>query len=365
VRAVRRPSRSSLLAPAGAVLVAVLAGCGHGTASEIISITVAGKHEQVPPGTTLAQAAARFRLKPDAGSLVDITGRALRRGIYPGSLLVDGRPAPPSRRLLGGDRIGVVAGRDRTEAVRRELVPVKGGAVGDPQFTLSRTPGVDVVVRGAVSHKLVSAQFRPSSPQPKVEQAVALTFDDGPSPTDTPRILRVLKRFHVHATFFTIGYLAAAYPNLVSLEVHEGMTVGNHSYNHPQVPPFGELPQRLMRDEIELGAKSLAAGGVQPHLFRPPGGSYSPALVGTAKALGERIVLWSVDPSDWSPGVTGAQVASRVLAAVHPGSIVVLHDGGGDRTATVKALPAIIKGIRKRGLHLVALADDPPDLTAR
>jgi len=94
---------------------------------------------------------------------------------------------------------------------------------------------------------------------------------------------------------------------------------------------------------------------VRPALFRPPGGSYGPPTLDIARSLGLRVVLWSVDPADWTPGITTKQIVARVLSAVQPGAIVLLHDGGGDRTATLKALPAIIKGIRKRHLDLVAL----------
>jgi Polysaccharide deacetylase len=138
-----------------------------------------------------------------------------------------------------------------------------------------------------------------------------------------------------------IGYLAAAYPDLVWRELRLGMPVGNHSYNHPEVPPFDQLPARLLRDEIALGAQVLSRLGARPRLFRPPGGSSSPALVRAAAALGQRVVLWSVDPADWSPGSTAKEIARRVLSTVRPGSIVILHDGGGDRSATLAALPAI------------------------
>ena len=184
---------------------------------------------------------------------------------------------------------------------------------------------------------------------------MALTFDDGPSPRYTPRILAVLRRLHVHATFFAIGYLADEHPDLVRDELRAGMTVANHSYNHPQVPPFDRLPPRLLEDEIALGAQSLRRLGGEPMLFRPPGGSFSPGVVHAAEALGERIVLWSVDPRDWQPGATARRIARHVLAALRPGSIVILHDGGGDRSATVAALPAIVKAIRHRGLRLLAL----------
>jgi len=225
----------------------------------------------------------------------------------------------------------------------------------DPQFLLSRIPGVDVVIRGALSHEFVSVQFRPDQAQPLLERAVALTFDDGPSPTETPRILTLLRRLRVHATFFVVGYLADQYPQIVALEQRDGMAIGNHTYNHPEVPPFAQLPPQLLRDEIALGARSISRLGIRPRLLRPPGGSFSPAVISSAKALGERVVLWSVDPRDWSPDITARQITARVLDAVRPGSIVILHDGGGDRSATIRALPLIVKGIRHRALRLVEI----------
>jgi peptidoglycan-N-acetylglucosamine deacetylase len=189
-----------------------------------------------------------------------------------------------------------------------------------------------------------------------VERTVALTFDDGPSPQYTPRILATLRRLRVHATFFCIGYLADEYPDLVRKELRAGMTVGNHSYNHPEVPSLDQLPPRLLEDQIVLGAQSLRRAGADPMLFRPPGGSFSAAVVRDAERHGERIVLWSVDPRDWQPDTTARQMARNVLAAVRPGSIIELHDGGGDRSATIAALAAIVKGIRHRHLRLVALS---------
>ncbi len=348
---------------AGVVVVAVVgvlaAGrLSGGERSSSLTVTVAGRSVAVAEGTTLAEAAARFGLHPGAGDLLDVDGKVLRAGVVPGGLLVDGRVAPAGLRLRNGDRVAAVEGKDRRERLVRRVVRVRGGLPADPQFTVSRTPGEQVIVSGALSHELVSAHFHPSGAA-RVERAVALTFDDGPSPRYTPRILATLTRLHVRATFFVIGYLAAAYPQLVRRELRLGMTVGNHSYNHPEVPPFDQLPPPLLRDEIVLGGQVLSRLGARPRLFRPPGGSSSPALVGAAAALGQRIVLWSVDPADWSPGSTAKQITRRVLSAVQPGSIVILHDGGGDRSATLAALPAIIRGIRQRGLHLLTLSAAP------
>jgi sulfur carrier protein ThiS len=196
-----------------------------------LTVTIAGRSVHVVEGTTLAEAVATFGLHPGAGDLLDVNGKVLREGVVPGRLLVDGQPASGGTRLQSGDRIAVVDGHDRREPLVRSVVRVPGGAPSDPQFTVTRTPGEQVVVRGALSRELVSVRIRPRGAA-IVEKAVALTFDDGPSPQYTPRILATLTKLRVRATFFVVGYLAEAYPDLVRRELRLGMTVANHSYNH-------------------------------------------------------------------------------------------------------------------------------------
>ena len=339
---------------AGIAAAVVLLTRGHGSGSEV-RIVVAGRTEIVRSGDTLGEVASGLGLRPLKGDLLDVRGRVVRRGVVAGALLLDGEPSPASTQVEAGDRIRVRNGRDRREPVRIELVGGRGGALGDPEFTLERLPGREIVTRGAVSHEIASIAFRREPGRPTVPRAVALCFDDGPNPEFTPRVLRVLGRLHVHATFFLVGYEVDEYPDIVRAELRAGMTIGNHTYNHPEVPPFDQLPGRLVVDEIDLGAQRLERLGVEPLLFRPPGGGFSTSVVAAAAADGERVVLWSVDPRDWEPGVLSKQIVQRVLSAVRPGSIVILHDGGGDRSATVKALPAIVNGIRKLGLRLVTV----------
>jgi peptidoglycan/xylan/chitin deacetylase (PgdA/CDA1 family) len=335
-----------------ATVVLIATGCGQHAR---VSVVVDGTVEQVARGSTLERARATLGLQPRAGNLLDVNGDVLRAGAFPGRLLVNGRQVSSSTKLQDGDRIDLVAGRNRVERRVREVRPVPGGIPGNPQGRVERITGVEIVVRGAVSHKLVSSHFQATEGPTTVERAVALTFDDGPSPTDSLRVLKVLRRMHVRATFFVIGYLVDAYPEIVKSEHDAGMAIGNHTYNHPEVPPFDQLPERLLNAEIELGAQSLARIGITTTMLRPPAGSYSPVVVRAAEAAGERVVLWSVDPQDWRDGITAAQIKQRVLSAVQPGSIVDLHDGGGNQSATVAALPGIIKGIRHRHLRLVAL----------
>ena len=192
---------------------------------------------------------------------------------------------------------------------------------------------------------------------PAALPGVALTFDDGPSPLYTPRVLDVLRRYHTPATFFVVGYHALQYPDLVRAEARAGMTVGDHSFDHPNYPPFAALTAEQIDTEIAQGRNALHGLAPPPRLFRPPGGSFSLYVEAAAHRLGLRVTLWSVDPTDWAAGVSSEQIVTRVLGAVRPGSIVIMHDGGGNRAATVAALPAIIAGIRAKGLRLVALHD--------
>jgi peptidoglycan/xylan/chitin deacetylase (PgdA/CDA1 family) len=186
---------------------------------------------------------------------------------------------------------------------------------------------------------------------------VALTFDDGPWPGATERVLRVLHRFHVPATFFMIGQQATRYPSIVRDVKLAGDEIGNHSFTHPLT--FGHLSTAERTRELAHTSAVLAGDGVQPTLFRPPGGWYDDDLVQQARDHGMRLVTWSVDPRDWRSDVSAREIARSVVRNVRPGSIVLLHDGGGDAAHTIAALPAIIRGIRHRGLGFVTIPAQP------
>lgn len=180
---------------------------------------------------------------------------------------------------------------------------------------------------------------------------VALTFDDGPSPF-TVGVLSILRTFHAHATFFLVGRRVRAYPAIVRAEIGAGNDVGNHTYSHADLlwmyTPY-VLAQLAMTQEAVK-----ASAGVVPHWFRPPYGALSPRVTDLAASLGLRTVLWSVDPADWARPGAGA-IAVRVLTRVRPGSIVLMHDGGGDRGETVAALPAILRALQLRGYRFLTL----------
>ena len=177
---------------------------------------------------------------------------------------------------------------------------------------------------------------------------IALTFDDGPNPPHTGRILDVLDRYGVPATFFCVGLHASAYTEEVARMSEAGHRLANHTWSHPFLPDLtvAELAAQLERTDEAI---ARVAGEQGPRLFRPPYGSRTPEIMSW---LGEtdagRMVLWDVDANDWAlPGADA--IAGSVLARSRPGSIVLMHDGGGDRSQTADALPAVIEGLLARG----------------
>jgi peptidoglycan/xylan/chitin deacetylase (PgdA/CDA1 family) len=318
-------------------------------------VSVDGAERQLAAGTNLAGAISALGLHPRPGDLVDVAGVTLQRGVYPGSVLVDGAHAAPGDRLHGGARITLARGPDHTEPVTTRRVPVPGGEPADPEYFLGTVPGVEVTVRGTISGKVASSAFHATGPA-HVPHAVALTFDDGPWPGQTRQVLAILRRMHAPATFFLVGDLADRLPQLVAAERRTpGVLVEDHSWTHPLTPPFGDQRPGVVRFQIERTLRTLSADGVHATLFRPPGGGWSDKVVAIASSLGVRLVLWSVDPRDWAPGATAKGITHNVLTHVHPGSIVIMHDGGGDRSATIRALPKLIHGIRHKGLRLVTV----------
>jgi peptidoglycan/xylan/chitin deacetylase (PgdA/CDA1 family) len=183
---------------------------------------------------------------------------------------------------------------------------------------------------------------------PAAGRRIALTFDDGPS-VYTPQVLAVLNRYGAHATFFEIGRQVGPLAAAARAVIRSGDVIGDHTWSHPDLDAANASAQlRSAREVIHR------VTGFRPCLMRPPYGVAPPDVVGIARSLGLLTIQWDVDPADWSrPGA--AAIARRVLSAAHPGSIVVMHDGGGDRSETVAALRTIVPELAARGYHLVTV----------
>jgi peptidoglycan/xylan/chitin deacetylase (PgdA/CDA1 family) len=189
---------------------------------------------------------------------------------------------------------------------------------------------------------------------------VALTFDDGPGPY-TQRLVATLNRLHVHATFFAIGEQEQYFSPGTLAEIDSGDVVGDHTETHPMMASLS--PHEQYEELFDQMTRIEAIGGKRPRLFRPPYGSFDATTFKELHHLRLLMVLWSVDTSDYTrPGASA--IVHSALAGAKPGAIILMHDGGGNREETIAALPAIVSGLRKRGLRPVTvpqlLESDPP-----
>lgn len=189
---------------------------------------------------------------------------------------------------------------------------------------------------------------------------VALTFDDGPGPY-TQQLVATLNKLGVHATFFAIGSQEQYFSAGTVAEIKSRDVIGDHTETHPMMASLSAHDQ--YEELFDQMAQIEVIGGKRPRLFRPPYGSFDATTFKELHHLRLLMILWSVDTSDYTvPGVSA--IVHSALAGAKPGAIILMHDGGGNRSETIAALPAIVKGLRKRGLRPVTvpqlLLTDPP-----
>jgi len=215
------------------------------------------------------------------------------------------------------------------------------------------------------------------------EPAVALTFDDGPDPDTTPRVLEILAEYEVCATFFVIGAKACAHPELLRRIVEAGHDLGLHGFRHNYAHPWWS-PQRVARDIEQTREAVETATGVRSDLFRPPVGLVSPRTAAGARHAGVLLVAWSVRARDGLGRTSARAIRRRVEAGLEHGAIILLHDAAErphptpssrepraaphpskateparnrQRTATLEALPEILKTLRARALEPVTVRE--------
>jgi peptidoglycan/xylan/chitin deacetylase (PgdA/CDA1 family) len=338
------------------IVLSTLPICGGSTPEPppSIRISVDGATREVAPGTTFAGLVQQLGLHAHDGRLLSVTGEVLDPLARRGRIVLNGTHAAPAARLHQGDAIRVLDQADRVEGTRRVVVDIDHPTVANPERTLTRYRIRQITTEGRISGDVVSVREIPRG-HGETPRAVALTFDDGPWPLDTGRVLSILHRFHVQATFFMVGYEVERYPELVRRVKRAGHEIANHSFDHPVDPPLADMTDAHVVAELADTNAQLANEGVHPTLFRPPGGSYDDFVVNEARRQGMRVVTWSVDPQDWRASRTRKDIVRSVLKHVEAGSIILLHDGGGDAGHTIAALPDLIRGIRKKGLRFVTV----------
>lgn len=190
-------------------------------------------------------------------------------------------------------------------------------------------------------------------------RVVSLTFDDGPDPRYTPQILDILKAQHIRATFFVCGKRLAEYPDLGKRIVAEGHLIGNHTDTHTSI--LGEPPSAARREIDLCDARIEQITGVRSHLFRPPKGLWNAAAYRSALSSGHTLVLWSLAFDRVAMRSSLGRQGRRVVRLARPGDIILLHDGSlsrsDERRTTVRELPDLIAGLRRRGFGFVTVTE--------
>jgi peptidoglycan/xylan/chitin deacetylase (PgdA/CDA1 family) len=193
---------------------------------------------------------------------------------------------------------------------------------------------------------------------PKIK-AVALTFDDGPHPVYTMKLLKVLKKYDVKATFFVVGKMAEKHPELVRAEVKNGHMIGNHTYNHVNLTYIPD-------DEIKVEWQACndvikATTGVDMAFCRPPGGQYDSKVINAAMDIGLTTVLWTDDPADYLKP-SDKILETNTMEHINPGGIILLHDG---IQQTIEILPQIIETLKKKGYKFQTVKEMLRDLNKK
>jgi peptidoglycan-N-acetylglucosamine deacetylase len=244
----------------------------------------------------------------------------------------DGTAGPASARADAPARPGKThpatspPARQHPELTRHAARPPRRGqprlAYGEPMYTIADGPKV-----------------------------VALTIDDGPSPTYTPQILRILRRYGITASFSMIGQNAAAFPGIAREVAAAGHMIVNHTWNHYNL---GSMPAVAVQNEISRATDAIhAATGEHPSMFRAPYGVWPPAVFSCCARAGLTPLAWSVDPRDWSrPGVRA--IVRDIESDTRTGSIILEHDGGGNRSQTVAALKIWLPRLLEAGFQFTA-----------
>ncbi|MEG4803943.1 polysaccharide deacetylase family protein [Microcoleus sp. ARI1-B5] len=186
------------------------------------------------------------------------------------------------------------------------------------------------------------------------EKVIALTVDDGPWPETTEQMLDIFKQNDVKATFFWIGKSLESSPEIARRVVAEGHAIGNHTWHHWYDP----MDAATAANEIDRTAKLIyETTGVKTSFFRPPGGVLNNGLAKYAKEQNYSVVMWSVTSADTDPRAQPSAFVENVLKGAKPGAIVLMHDGGGDRSRTIKALPEMIAGLKQQGYRFVTVPE--------
>lgn len=200
----------------------------------------------------------------------------------------------------------------------------------------------------------VSAEAKVYRKKDSVGKKIALTFDDGPHPRLTPKILEVLEKYNIKATFFVIGQNVEYYPDAMKLLAESGCEIGNHTFTHRDLR---EMSEGNIMNELKRAQEVLSDRyGASPSILRPPRGMYGDSLRSVAKELDLDIILWSIDTRDWAH-TPSEKIAENILSNVSEGDIILMHDYVAGESPTCRALEMFIPELISRGYEFVTVSE--------
>ncbi len=330
-----------------------------------VPVTINGRATLSASDSTVGQILAGSALPGQNGDLLDIDGRILDPGEGRAArVLLNGRPVSLSSEISINDRIEVIPALNRVEQIEIEVhdVVLADEVEGEGEYTIVREVGVvgkKLVARGRRSGKIVSVRnllaarpFRIARTAQKPDKVIALTFDDGPTPPYTAQVARTLTELRATGTFFMVGSQAALFPESVRAIRAAGFQVANHSYSHGRLDFADE--EAVIRELDATSDTITPLIGERMNWFRPPYGAVTDKLRVVAAQRGYHTLRWHIDSRDWE-GPTPEAIAARVIKDARPGAVVLMHDGGGDRNNTVRALPIIISALYEQGYAFITL----------
>ena len=333
-----------------------------------VTVTLNGAQVQVAYDTSIRQAAQRHLNRDQlSGDLLAVDGSILRAGGGENpTFMVDGEEVSPNISIRRSVNIAVHRGADITEAIVEEEIDIEPELdrrgrgtlfhVTDPGQvgTILRRSGQqsDIELDTEITVEPRDVQVRASSFNERRPRLIALTFDDGPHPVHTPALLDVLAAEEVQATFFVAGTEVAKFPEIAQRIVDEGHQIANHGYNHRDYTTLSYAQQRKdfqrAQDIIE------DATGERPNWVRPPYGHMNTNTFSLFGKEDVKIAHWTIDPLDFRrPGVR--VIGNRVVDEARPGSVILLHDGGGDREQTVQATRRIVRALHEENFEFVTV----------
>ena len=379
----RKPSgslRNKLIAGAVAVAVVAIGIFAFTTwdANKAVSVTINGQQQTIEgQQRTIEGLLDTNTVSVTPGNYVAVDGSVMREGEGTrATATINGQGTEDfSTRLNEGDDISLTNGSDITEeytegepqALQPTLEVQGTGAVH--LYTQKGEPGEKVVRTGNESGK--TAEVTTKEPVNGVVQyynvntngdkVIALTFDDGPWDTSTAAILDTLKEYDAKATFFTVGQKISGHEDLLQRAANEGHEIGTHTWDHAEGSGQGVslilMSSDERKQEVEKGLQAIkdATGQDASLMFRSPGGNFDASVASDLSNLIDAEIGWNIDTGDWQkPGVD--TIAQRIESA-SPGEIILMHDGGGDRSETVAALKQALPKLKEEGYRFMTVSE--------